>query len=446
MARRGTRRMSVIVCVAAIGAVLAGCTTGGGSDNPPAQPSGSSVDHTVGSSSTPVPNDSSPSVPTSTSPSETPTPSAKVSVAPAVGSGQTISPTTPITVQVADGQLTKVKLTNDDGKAVKGQLGQDSKSWSSTEPLGYSRTYKLTAIAVGSDGLKATKKATYKTVSPPNMTMPSFQYTGGYSLKNGETYGVGIVPIVHWDEPITDKKAALAMLSVSTTPALKTGAWYWSDDQNVAYRPKAYWPAHTQVTITVKDYGKQVSPGLYGQADATISFKIGDKHVTQAYDSAPKVDKVKVFFNDKLVKTYNTSMGRHSGVTVKGNYISYYTMDGTYTVIAHENPARMNSASYGLPVNAPGGYDELIYWATKISTDGIYLHELNSTIWAQNNGNDVSHGCLNLPTAAAKWFYENSQIGDVVVVHGTKGAPKIDYWQGGAWSVPWSTWSAGGTS
>ena len=47
----------------------------------------------------------------------------------------------------------------------------------------------------------------------------------------------------------------------------------------------------------------------------------------------------------------------------------------------------MCSASYGLPANAPGGYGcEDIPWSTKISTDGIYLHELDTTVWAQDNG------------------------------------------------------------
>jgi lipoprotein-anchoring transpeptidase ErfK/SrfK len=102
----------------------------------------------------------------------------------------------------------------------------------------------------------------------------------------------------------------------------------------------------------------------------------------------------------------------------------------------------MSSASYGLPANAPGGYaPEAIYYSTKISTDGIYLHELNSTIWAQGH-TDVSHGCLNLNTANASWFYNNSVLGDVVEIKNT-GGPTIQLWEGGDWSVPWKTWTAG---
>jgi hypothetical protein len=32
----------------------------------------------------------------------------------------------------------------------------------------------------------------------------------------------------------------------------------------------------------------------------------------------------------------------------------------------------------------------------------------------------------------------------VVEIRGTKGDPKITYWPGGAWSVPWKTSSADG--
>ena len=437
MARRatGTRAAALVLITALTCATLAACSTGSGGT-----PQGV-VTSVVTASPSETPNDGSSSGTSTGSSSSAPPSSAVVTVAPVAT--KKISPTTPITVTVQGGTLTDVRLTNGSGKQVKGTQSTDGLSWTNSEPLGYGKDYTLSAKATGVDGAQVVRTAQYTTLTPPNMTMPSFQYTGGYALQDGATYGVGIIPIVHWDEPITDKAAAVKTLTISTTPHV-AGAWYWSDDQNVAFRPQQYWPAHTKVSISVKDYGKKVSPGLYGQSDISTSFKIGDKHVTIAHDNAPKVNKVDVYFNDKLVKRWNTSMGKHEYVYYGGQKISYYTMDGTYTVIAHENPARMTSASYGLPVNAPGGYDELIYWATKISTDGIYLHQLESTVWNQDHGQDVSHGCLNLRGEYAKWFYNHSLIGDVVEVRGTKDAPKINYWQGGAWSVPWSTWTKGG--
>jgi lipoprotein-anchoring transpeptidase ErfK/SrfK len=430
----------IAASAAAVACVLSACTTGTSANGAP----------TTGASS--LPSSAAAVESTTSAPSQMgeSSPSgggaAVVTVAPTPG--KQISPTTPITVSVADGTVQHVELVNDAGKQVTGTLSADGLTWTNNEPLGYGRTYTLSATATNADGKKTVKRASYTTLSPPNQTMPYFYYTGNYSLQNGATYGVGIVPIVHWDEPITDPNAALDTITITTTPHV-AGAWYWADAQNVAFRPAAtrttnFWPANTKVTIHVKDYGRQVSPGLYGQADASIHFKIGRQQITQAYDNAPKVNKVKVYLGKKLLRTMNTSMGRHSSMNYNGLNVSFFTMNGTYTVLEHDNPARMTSASYGIPVGAPGSYDELIYYATKISTDGIYLHELDNTVWDQDNGFDVSHGCLNLNYDNAVWFYRHSLIGDPVVVHGTKGAPEITYAQGGAWSVPWKVWVAGG--
>ena len=61
-----------------------------------------------------------------------------------------------------------------------------------------------------------------------------------------------------------------------------------------------------------------------------------------------------------------------------------------------------------------------IRYATRISADGIYLHQLNETVWAQGN-TDTSHGCLNLNGDNAQWFYNFSVPGDVVEVRNTGG-------------------------
>jgi lipoprotein-anchoring transpeptidase ErfK/SrfK len=376
--------------------------------------------------------------PTSATPVTTPPAApAKITVSAAAGA-TTVNPAVPIVVTAAAGALTSVRMTNLDGVAVTGKYSADKASWTAAEDLGYSKTYTISATATNADH-KVTKTAEqFTTVSPDNQTMPSFNIVGGNALAKGAVYGVGIVPVVHFDEPISNKAAAEKALHVTTSPHV-AGAWYWADAQNVHFRPKSYWKSGTKVSITALEYGVEVGNGLFGQADVATSFTIGAKHISIADDSTHMVD---TYFNDKLVHTMPTAMGEHSSETVNGTFISFYTMNGNYTVIEHDNPAIMSSASYGLPANAPGGYaPEPIYYSTKISTDGIYLHELNSTIWAQGH-TDVSHGCLNLDTANASWFYNNSMLGDVVEVKNT-GGPLIQEWEGGDWSVPWKTWTAG---
>jgi lipoprotein-anchoring transpeptidase ErfK/SrfK len=364
-------------------------------------------------------------------------------VSPAAGSGP-INPARPVSVSIVNGTLSSVTMTNPSGKVVSGALTADGKSWHTTEDLGYSKTYQIVAHATDASGATVVKQESLTTLTPGNQTMPYLQRIGGYGLVSGATYGVAIVPIVHFDEHITDEAAAERALNVTTTPHVD-GAWYWTDDKDAHWRPATYWPAGTKVTITAKVYGVDVGHGLYGQSDVSTHFTIGRKQLTVADDNAPQIDKVRVYnAAGTVLRTMNTSMGRHGGETINGHWINFYTLDGTYTVLEHDNPAIMSSESYGLPTNAPHGYAPLsVPYSTKISTDGIYLHQFNSTIADQDSGHDVSEGCLNLRTSDAVWFYDHSLVGDPVVVHGAKGAPKIALWQGGDWSVPWSTWLAG---
>ena len=311
-------------------------------------------------------------------------------------------------------------------------------SWKNTEELGYSKTYTLSAVAVNADGRPATKTTHFTTLTPSNMTMPYLNTTGGTSLHNGATYGVGIVPVVHFDEAITDKKAAETALAVRTAPHVE-GTWNWVSDTEVHWRPRQYYRPGTAVTVSAKVYGVQVGPGLYGQADQSVSFKIGAKHVSIADD---RTHMVSVYFNDRLVRTMPTSMGQGGYVTgTRGRQISLWTMPGIYTVISHHDPVLMDSSTFGLPVHSPKGYKEYIYQATQISTDGIYLHQLDSTVWAQGH-QDLSHGCLNLNYDNAHFFYTTSQVGDIVQVKNT-GGPSLQIWQNGDWSVPWATWVKG---
>ena len=101
----------------------------------------------------------------------------------------------------------------------------------------------------------------------------------------------------------------------------------------------------------------------------------------------------------------------------------------------------MDSSTFGFPKNSRLGYRETINYATKISTDGIYLHQLDATVWAQGH-TDTSHGCLNLNRDNAKWFYGFSVPGDVVEVRNS-GGPPLTLAQNGDWTLSWDQWRTG---
>jgi lipoprotein-anchoring transpeptidase ErfK/SrfK len=379
----------------------------------------------------------------STSSSSSSAPAARITTAATERNG--MNPTSPVTLSVADGTFTSVTMTNAAGTRVSAALGTGNTTWHTTEDLGYGKTYTIVADAVGANGQVTTRTTKLTTLDPTTTTDIDMDRMGGYGLDSGSTYGVAIVPVVHFELAVKNEAAAQKALSVSTSKPV-TGAWSWIDDKDVAYRPESYWPADTSVTVSANEYGVDLGSGSYGSSDESTNFTVGRKQLTVADDNAPNsVDKVRVYdAAGKVLQTMNTSMGQHSGETVNGHYINFYTLNGTYTVLEHDNPAIMDSQSYGLPADAPHGYGKLsVPFSTKISTDGIYLHEFNSTIYQQDHAQDVSEGCLNLRTSDATWFYDHSLIGDPVVVHGASGAPTIQPWEGGYWSISWATWLKG---
>uniref|UniRef100_UPI0024557D9B L,D-transpeptidase n=1 Tax=Nocardia gipuzkoensis TaxID=2749991 RepID=UPI0024557D9B len=179
--------------------------------------------------------------------------------------------------------------------------------------------------------------------------------------------------------------------------------------------------------------------GRYGLRDQRGSVIIGPAHVAIADDDTKQIE---VFDNGNLVRTMPTSMGMGGTTVVGGTVMSFWTRPGIYTVLDRNDPVVMDSASYGLPTNSALGYRTSINHAVRISHDGIFVHELAASMWAQGNTN-VSHGCLNLSPADATWFYDFVIPGDVVEVRNTGGDP-LDIWHNGDWSIPWTDWLRGG--
>ncbi|MCV7134119.1 L,D-transpeptidase family protein [Mycobacterium hodleri] len=350
-----------------------------------------------------------------------------------------VLPTDTAWVAARSGTLTDVRLVNEEGKIIAGAMTPDATAWRPAVPLGYGRTYTLTATGRGTDATVTTKTTRFSTVVPQKQAGVTLTTTAGTELRDGATYGVGTVIVERFDAPIVDRAAAERRMHVTTTPPV-VGAWSWIDDRKAHWRPRDYFPPTTAVRVSAGIYGAPLGDGLYGQEDRSVGFTIGPSHVTIADDVTKQVS---VYDDGKLVRTMPTSMGRGGTETVGGKTIHFWTQSGVYTVMDKANPVMMDSSTYGLPVNSASGYRISVPYATRISPDGIYLHEREATVWAQGNTN-VSAGCLNLSAEDARWFYEFSQPGDVVEVRNTGGAP-LEQWQNGDWSVPWREWLEGST-
>jgi lipoprotein-anchoring transpeptidase ErfK/SrfK len=356
---------------------------------------------------------------------------AKIQVS--VADGATgVSVLDPVTVRVTGGELGQVAMTNPDGVTVDGGLGADQQSWSTNEPLGYGRTYWLTATGTDPAGLSTTTEVSFTTVQPNGTIFPSFE-----PPPDRGQVGVGQPLSVIFDQPPPDKAAAERTLSVTATPATE-GGWYWVDARTVHWRPKQYWQAGTQVTLSANVYGKDLGGGLYGETDRTMTLTIGPSKIASIDDATKQMT---VTIDGQVVRQIPVSMGRSDSVTVDGKEISFVTPSGIYVAQEKYPVKQMSSASYGLPTDYSLGYDSQIPLAVRLSNSGIFAHSAPWSV-ADQGVRNVSHGCINLPPDAAQWFYDTFGYGDIVTVTGTSTqlAPDDGY---GDWNIPWDKWLQG---
>lgn len=331
------------------------------------------------------------------------------------------SPSEPVTVQVTDGKLSSVTLTGASGVPVAGAIAPDGRSWLNTEPLVYDGNYRLQAEAFGLGG-RGALVSNFATSSPGNLTRP-------YILASeGEVVGIGQPVAVQFDEDIPDRKSAQDAITIITTPPVE-GAFYWVNNREVRWRPQNYWAPGTTVSVAVNVFGRDLGNGLFGQEDGRVEFRIGDALIATADDNTKQVTFER---NGQVVMTMPTSMGKDDTPTDNGVYIIGDRFEHLV----------MDSSTYGVPVNSPQGYKTPVDWATRMSYSGIFFHSAPWSVGQQGYSN-VSHGCLNLSPANAKWVYDNTRRGDIVVVKNTVGGTLSGVDGLGDWNIPWATWQAG---
>jgi lipoprotein-anchoring transpeptidase ErfK/SrfK len=119
------------------------------------------------------------------------------------------------------------------------------------------------------------------------------------------------------------------------------------------------------------------------------------------------------------------------------------TRNGPHVVLESHRDITMDSSTFGLAVDAPGGYRTDVEYAVRISNNGEFVHAAPWSVGSQGSAN-VSHGCINLSTDRAAWFYGFSQPGDVVEVVNSIG-PTLSRVDGDIydWAIPWEEWTAG---
>lgn len=330
-----------------------------------------------------------------------------------------VVPTTPIRVEVGNGWFQRITLTNPDGRAVAGILNRDRTAFTTSEPLGYDRTYTWDGSVVGRDGNVIPVAGSFSTV------VPNIVVSGQFQLSDGQTVGVAAPIILQFDEPISDKAAVQKALTVTTDPPVE-GSWAWLPDEaagsRVHWRTREYYPAGTTVHVDAKLYGVGFGDGNYGAADSTLDFTVGRRQVVEAHATSHRI---RVITDGGVLFDFPCSYG-------EGDQPRNVTRSGIHVVTEKYADFYMS--------NPAAGYSSIHErWAVRISNNGEFIHANPASSGAQGNTN-VTNGCINLSTEDAQQYFHTAIYGDPVEVTGT--SIQLSYADGDIWdwAVDWDTW------
>ncbi|MFJ6695394.1 Ig-like domain-containing protein [Streptomyces sp. NPDC091272] len=350
---------------------------------------------------------------------------AVVTVAPKNGAKDVATSGT-LKITADKGKLTEVKVADSKGNEVEGKLAADGSGWEPSHHLAASTSYKVHAIAKDADGRESAQDTSFTTLVPKNT------FIGEFRPEDGTKVGVGMPVSFHFTRGITSPEAVQKAIKVTAEPSVPIeGHWFGND--RLDFRPEKYWAPGTEVTVRINLDGVEGRPGVYGKQSRTVKFTIGRSQVSTV---DAKSHTMKVVRDGKLVRTIPITAGAPSTTTYNGEMVISEKLKVT----------RMNGATVGFG----GEYDiKDVPHAMRLSNSGTFIH---GNYWASSGtfgSSNVSHGCVGLRDergagdggTPAAWFWNSSQIGDVVIVknsHDKRISPDNGL---NGWNMSWAEWT-----
>ncbi|TWH02545.1 lipoprotein-anchoring transpeptidase ErfK/SrfK [Nocardioides sp. J9] len=328
---------------------------------------------------------------------------------------------TVLRVAATDGTLASVAVRSKAGN-VPGRI-VDGTRWVASERLEPGVRYRIRAVAESGDGSTVESVTPFRTEA---LTLDQQTYPSVAPLQ-GETVGVGMPVVVHFDLPVSDKASFEKNMKVTSTPK-QAGSWRWVSDTEAHWRPRTYWKAGTKVSVDVDVNGVPAGNGIYGQEDREVDFQVGDAHI---YKVNARTHQMKVFENGKLLRTLPITTGKEG----------FTTRSGVKVIMEKFESRRMNSETVGIPAGSAEAYDiDNVRWAMRLTNSGEFIHAAPWSVGSQGRAN-VSHGCTGLSTENAGWLYSMSRRGDVVEYVGTDRPMEPDNGYGD-WNISWPDYRA----
>ncbi|MFF1652482.1 Ig-like domain-containing protein [Streptomyces sp. NPDC058255] len=333
-------------------------------------------------------------------------------------------------VKVSDGRLTDVKMTvAGTGTAVPGAISANGSSWKPKEQLERGTKYQISVTAKDANGRTSAANSIFSTVASSN------SFIGTYTPDNGSTVGVGMPVSFNFDKVISNKKAVQSHITVSSSSGQQV-VGHWFGAQRLDFRPAEYWKAGSKVTMKIDLDGVEGANGVYGVQKKSVTFTIGRSQVSTVDVDTQTMTVVR---DGKTLKSVPTSAGSPQHTTYNGQMVISEKFVQT----------RMNGSTVGYG----GEYDiPDVPHAMRLTSSGTFIH---GNYW-YNRGNPpfgrqgTSHGCVGLADVqgaqgdtTAKWFYDNSLIGDVVTVKNSPDKTVAPDNGLNGWNMSWSAWTAG---
>ncbi|MDT0439591.1 MULTISPECIES: L,D-transpeptidase [Streptomyces] len=346
-----------------------------------------------------------------------------VTVTPADGTRKA-SFTSPVSVTVADGTLTSVTVTGNDGSTLAGSLDGTGTTWTSARHPYSGTRYTVTARVDGA----ATRTSTFTTAAP------GATFAGYFTPEADSTSGVGMPVSLNFTHAVTDRAAVQKAITVTAEPAVEV-VGHWFDDTRLDFRPETYWAAGTTITLTLRLKDVEGADGVYGVQSKTVTFHIGREQISTVDLSRKEM-------------TVRRDGVRTASYPVTGGDADHTTWGGIMVISERFEQTRMQSSTVGLGDE----YDIAdVPHAQRLTTSGTFIH---GNYWAADSvfgGRNSSHGCVGLHDAKGGAdssvpgyrFYESSMLGDVVIVKNS-GDRTVDPANGlNGWNLSWKRWKAG---
>jgi lipoprotein-anchoring transpeptidase ErfK/SrfK len=330
----------------------------------------------------------------------------------------------PIVINAIAGTISEVSVTTTDGQDVAGAISDDRRHWQTSGALLPGTTYAVRATMTGSAGTDpVTSSISISTKESAT------QFRARISPRDGATVGVGMPILVTFTAPVEqDRRADVQRALTVRASGNVEGAWNWVSDTKVQYRTKEYWPARTEVSVTADLAGVQAGTDVWGDQDKRVDFQIGESVVSVVDVTSHKMT---VTIDGQVARTIPVTTGKDG----------FLTRGGTRVISEKLEDIRMDAASTGITPGDPEYYNLDVRYALRMTNSGEFIHAAPWSVASQGVAN-VSHGCVGMSTANARWLYQQSRVGDVVtIVHSTR---KLEPGNGlTQWNDSWEDWQAG---